>query len=172
MEKVQQQEGAVAPIGKQSNEELLEDRMKCIAVEIELEKEQSTEKKRSKRKYFPISKKKPTREHLLIREAHDDACEWETDMLAKYMEGQVSEMLGRIMEHVDSGKEFPSEPMYHKWTKELMGDAKDGYDKFKKMKDTIRKYPMENLEQIFHDGEWTLYDRSEARKRAKEIRKP
>lgn len=166
MEKAQE-EGTVVPVREQSNEDLLEDRMKCIVAEIEIEKEQIAKKKRTQpNDRFPISNKEPTREHLMLREIHDAAAKWETEMRVKYMEGQVAEIVGRIMENVNNNTEFPSEP-YHNWTKELMDHAKTGWYKYKKLMETVKKYPMQNLEQVCHDGEWILYDRSGASKRTK-----
>eukprot|EP00549_Striatella_unipunctata_P026468 CAMPEP_0118696790 /NCGR_PEP_ID=MMETSP0800-20121206/14073_1 /TAXON_ID=210618 ORGANISM="Striatella unipunctata, Strain CCMP2910" /NCGR_SAMPLE_ID=MMETSP0800 /ASSEMBLY_ACC=CAM_ASM_000638 /LENGTH=165 /DNA_ID=CAMNT_0006596003 /DNA_START=177 /DNA_END=674 /DNA_ORIENTATION=+ len=150
----------VGSVHEQSNQELLEDQMKCIVAEIEIGKEQIAKKKRTQHR-FPIYNKEPTREHLLLCKIHDAAAKWETEMRAKYMEGQVAKVVGRIMENVNNNTEFPSgsEP-YHNWTKELMHHAKTGWYKYKKLMETVKKYPMQNLEQVCRHGEWILYDRS------------
>lgn len=150
---------------EQHTKELLEDRMKCIAAELEIEKEekQGTKKKVEPYCRFPASDKEPTREHLLIREHHDAATKWEKSMRAKYMEGQVVEMMSKIMDHVNAKTEFPpSSELYHNWTEELMDHARTGWHKYKTFFETLDKYPMQNLEQIYRGDteEWILLDRS------------
>ena len=154
---------------------VLEDRMKGIAAELlEMEKEETKGTKKKKKKVqkvepygrFPTSDKEPTREHLLIREHHDAATKWEKSMRAKYMEGQVVEMMSKIMEHVNAKTQFPptssSQFLYHNWTQELMDHARTGWHKYKTFFETLDKYPMQNMEQIYRADteEWILLDRS------------
>ena len=73
-----------------------------------------------------------------FEKTHCAAAKWEKDMRAKYMEGQVVEMLGKIMENVNNGMEFPSEP-YHNWPKELMDHAKTGWRKYKTFMETLSR---------------------------------
>lgn len=153
--------------------ELLEDRIKCIDTELKIqEKELKRAKRKRKAQSGPrVSDKEPSREHLLLREAQSGATSWEKDMHAKYMAGQVGEMLGRIMEHINNKTDFPpsTEP-YHKWTKELMDDARIGWHKHKILIKTLHKYPYHNAEQYFctETEKWILWDRPELQKAKKQ----
>ena len=127
-----------------------EDYMKCVAAEMEALKQTADAKK------IPVSKtKKPTPEHLMLREAMEHTMMWEKAMYAKYTEGQSGEILDRVM-HYMTMPEFPNEP-FHKWTDDLMEDAKTGWRKFKELFD---KYPQQNMEQEYRDdtGDWIMLD--------------
>ena len=140
---------------REQHSEELEDRMKCIAAEIKMEKEPTKADNG-----IPVSKKEPSPEHLLLREHHNAAMKFEKAMAATYTEGQVAEILSKIMQNV-SKPEFPSEA-YHNWTQELMDDAKTGWQKFKALQESLHKYPQQNMEQMYRDDtdEWIMLDRS------------
>ena len=127
--------------------------MKCVAAEMEALKQTADAKK------IPVSKtKKPTPEHLMLREAIEHTMMWEKARYAKYTEGQSGEILDRVM-HYMTKPEFPSEP-FHKWTDDLMEDAKTGWRKFKALQELFDKYPQQNMEQEYRDdtGDWIMLD--------------
>lgn len=135
--------------------EEMEDQMKCIAWEIEMEKNKASTTVASKEKKKK-NHKEPTREHLLLRDCSEEAIKWERALRAKHTQGQAAEIVARILENVDK-PEFPSEP-YHNWTEELMEEAKIGWCKFKAMEEMLEKYPQQNMEQMYCEekDEWTM----------------
>ena len=178
--------------GRSQSVEVMEDRIKGIAWEIEKEKNKESTKAaevmedgkrgitweikmeenkesieadsigntKKKKKKGTTEKKEPTREHLLLRELQENASTWELAMRDKYMEGQVSEIIGRIFEHVRK-PEFPSHP-YHKWTEEMMSEARIGWEKFKALQEGLEQYSQQSMEQMYCEDtdEWIMLDRS------------
>ena len=119
---------------------------------------------------FPISNKEPSQKHMLLRDSHKAAANWELSMKGKYMNGVVSEMIGRIMECINKGTDFPPQSeLYHKWTEDIMEDARMGWHKYKAGLDLVKKYPMQSAEQIDHEDtkKWVLYDCSSLKKGTK-----
>lgn len=107
---------------------------------------------------IPVSKKKPTGEHMLLREAMENTLMWEKAMEAKYSEGQAGEILDRACQYMRES-EFPKEP-FHNWSEDLMNDAKNGWRKLKALQELFDKYPLQNMEQEYCEetGEWTMMD--------------
>ena len=143
-----------------SVEEMLQDRMKGVAWEINNRKAATTTEaptltKKSK-KQKTDKKKEPTREHLLVREYADKAMKWEVSMRAKHTEGQAAEMMDRIYENVGKAQ-FPTQPFYN-WTEELMEEAKIGWDKCKAFEELLVKYPTQYAEQMYFadTNEWVM----------------
>ena len=71
------------------------------------------------------------------------------------------------MEHINKKIDFPaSTESYHKWTAELMEDAKIGWQKRKTFFELLEKYPYHNAEQYFctETKKWILWDRPELQK--------
>ena len=145
--------GGSATAGGLRSEAEEEDYKKCVAAEMEALKQTADAKK------IPVSKtKKPTPEHLMLREAMEHTMMWEKAMYAKCTEGQFGEILDRVM-HYMTHPEFPNEP-FHKWTDDLMEDAKTGWRKFKALQELFDKYPQQNMEQEYRDdtGDWIMLD--------------
>lgn len=95
---------------------------------------------------------------------------WEASMREKYMRGQVSEMIDKIMECINKGTEFPPKSeLYHNWTEEIMEEARMGWHKYKATLELVEKYPMQSAEQIYREDtkKWVLYDYSGLKKGTK-----
>lgn len=143
--------------------EEMEDRMKGIAWEIEMEKNKAATEATADTVGIPESKKKkkekkePTREHLLLRECAETAIKWEKAMRARHTQGQAAEIVARIFENVGKS-EFPSKP-YHNWTDDLMEEAKTGWHKFTALEELEDKYP-QCMDQMYCEDkdEWTMLD--------------
>ena len=138
-----------------SEEEILKDQKKAIVAEFQAQKDTANgdgdDPRKSKKQK---TKKEPTREHSLLRESADAARLWEKAMYDKYTEGQAGEILDRVLEYWRKS-DFPAEP-FHKWTGDLMEDAKTGWRKFKAYREMLDKYPRQNMEQRYCDetDEW------------------
>jgi len=141
-------------------EELRKDRFDGAAEEAEAVRKAQ----RGRKKYsHPIYEGEPSPIHMLLRRTLDAANEWEDSMHEKYMEGQVDEMRGKILSCMDAGKEFPpNSEKYHKWTEEMMEDARAGLSKYKECFETSDKYPLHGAEQIrdVDTSEWIILDYS------------
>lgn len=104
---------------------------------------------------------------MLLRETQEAAMKWEISMHEKYLRGQMSEMTDKIMQCINKGTIFPpNSELYHKWTAEIMDDARMGWHKYKATLELVKKYPIQSAEQRYHEDtkKWVVYDQSSLKK--------
>lgn len=162
---------------EQAEDEIWKDRIEGAAEEWEIVKEARPGKKEARpgkksNVFTTISNKEPSREQKLLREEQEAAIEWEESIRAKYMEGVVIEMIGVISECLDEGKEFPPKSELHKWTDEMVDDAKVGFSKFKATFELADKYPLESAEQFYDEDtkKWVMLDFSALKNKVKGLK--
>jgi hypothetical protein len=157
--------------------ELLEDRMKELKEETEKKKSTddddggsalaatkrglakgSADNKPVSKKQKKRKTKEPTQEHHMIRVKYEALVKWEREMQTRYTEGFTAEMMARI---ASNGKmeQFPSE-IPHMWTKELVVEAKVGWQKYKETLEVSDKYVKQSTEQWYKEDtdEWIMLD--------------
>lgn len=102
--------------------------------------------------------KEPTQEHRMIRVKYEALVKWEQEMQTRYTEGFAAEMMGRISSY-GKMEQFPSE-IPHMWTKELVEEAKVGWQKYKETLEVSGKYVKQSTEQWYKEDtdEWIMLD--------------
>ena len=168
MDEKEKKEGLVAR-KNDDDSEVLQDRIKSIEAEIEMETENRKNSK-AEATADAVSTKEPSPEHLLLRKHHGEANAFEIKLRDKYTDGQVSEIMGKILANLSKPK-FPPDgvTLYRNWTPELMEDAKTGWAKLKQAHETLMKYPKQNAEQWYNSekGEWVMFDKSNGSSKSK-----